>query len=328
MKVRLLQYAAIALLVLSVSILGSILVSAWFQRKISRPILNLANTAISVSHSKDFSTRVVVECGDEVGHLVVTFNEMLEKLQQQQHQVEKSQEELEQRVSDRTAQLAAANKELEAFSYSVSHDLRAPLRSIDGFSQAVIEDYGDKLGPDGQADLQRVRAATQRMAQLIDDMLDLSRVTRAKLVREEVDLSGLVRSVGAEIQKAEPQRNVSFAVTEGLAVEADPRLLRIVLENLLRNAWKFTGKHSTAKIEFGVLQDNGKPTYFVRDDGAGFDMAYANKLFGAFQRLHAMTDFTGTGVGLATVQRIINRHGGRVWAEGAVEKGATFYFTL
>jgi len=328
MKVRLLQYAAIALLVLSVSILGSILVSAWFQRKISRPILNLANTAISVSHSKDFSTRVAVECGDEVGHLVITFNEMLEKLQQQQQQVEKSQEELEQRVSDRTAQLAAANKELEAFSYSVSHDLRAPLRSIDGFSQAVIEDYGDKLGPDGQADLQRVRAATQRMAQLIDDMLDLSRVTRAKLVREEVDLSALVRSVGAEIQKAEPQRNVNFAVTEGLAVEADPRLLRVVLENLLRNAWKFTGKHSTAKIEFGVLRDNGKPTYFVRDDGAGFDMAYANKLFGAFQRLHAMSDFTGTGVGLATVQRIINRHGGRVWAEGAVEKGATFYFTL
>ena len=328
MKVRLLQYIAIALLVLLLSIVGSIFVSWWLQRRISHPILNLAATAQRISRDGDFSVRAIAEGGDEIGQLVTTFNAMLEQIQEQNQQLEKSRDELEQRVIDRTAQLEAANKELEAFSYSVSHDLRAPLRSIDGFSQAVMEDYGDKLGPDGQADLQRVRAATQRMAQLIDDMLDLSRVTRAKLVREEIDLSALARSVGAEIQKAEPRRHVDFRVTEGLAVEADPRLLRIVLENLLRNAWKFTGKHATANIEFGVLRDNGKPAYFVRDDGAGFDMTYANKLFGAFQRLHAMTDFSGTGVGLATVQRIVARHGGRVWAEGAVEKGATFYFTL
>jgi light-regulated signal transduction histidine kinase (bacteriophytochrome) len=159
-------------------------------------------------------------------------------------------------------------------------------------------------------------------------MLDLSRVTRAKLSREEIDLSALVRSVGTELQKAEPQRQVEFTVAEELFAEGDPRLLRIVLENLLRNAWKFTGKHPRAKIEFGVMRNNGEPAYFVRDDGAGFDMTYANKLFGAFQRLHAMTEFNGTGVGLATVQRIINRHGGRVWAQGEVEKGATFYFTL
>jgi signal transduction histidine kinase len=328
MRVRLFQYIAIASLVLLISTLGSILVSLWFQRRISRPILHLAATAESVSRDNNFSIRATTESHDEIGQLVGTFNDMLSRIQEQNQQLEKSREELEQRVIERTAQLEAANKELEAFSYSVSHDLRAPLRSIDGFSQAVLEDYNDKLGAEGQADLRRVRAATQRMGQLIDDMLDLSRVTRAKLNREEVDLSVLARSIGTELQKAEPKRQVEFTVAEGVLTEADPRLLRIVLENLLRNAWKFTGKHPQAKIEFGVLRNNGEPAYFVRDDGAGFDMTYANKLFGAFQRLHAMTEFNGTGVGLATVQRIINRHGGRVWADGEVEKGATFYFTL
>jgi light-regulated signal transduction histidine kinase (bacteriophytochrome) len=224
--------------------------------------------------------------------------------------------------------LESANKELEAFSYSVSHDLRAPLRSIDGFSQALLEDYQDKLDDEGQNHLQRVRAATQRMAQLIDDMLALSRVTRAEINREPIDLSALARSLPAELQKAEPGREVEFVIEDGLVANGDARLLRIVLENLFRNAWKFTGKHPRAKIEFAATQNNGKSAYFVRDDGAGFDMAYVNKLFGAFQRLHAMTEFNGTGIGLATVQRIIRRHGGRVWAEGEVEKGATFYFTL
>ena len=328
MRVRLFQYIGIALLALLISTLGSIAVSLWFQRRISGPILHLAETTNRVSRDKDFSLRARAESGDEIGQLVGTFNAMLARIQEQNQELEQARAELEQRVIDRTAQLEAANKELEAFSYSVSHDLRAPLRSIDGFSQAVLEDYHDKLGPDGQADLQRVRAATQRMGQLIDDMLDLSRVTRAKLLREPIDLSALARSVGAEIQKAESERNVEFRVAEEMVAQADPRLLRIVLENLLRNAWKFTGKHPKAKIEFGVQQDNGRPVYFVRDDGAGFDMTYANKLFGAFQRLHAMTDFSGTGVGLATVQRIISRHGGQVWAQGEVEKGATFYFTL
>src|SRR5581483_799825 len=269
MRARLFQYIVIAALVLLVSTLGSIAVSLWFQRRISGPILHLSETANRVSREKDFSLRARAESGDEIGRLVDTFNAMLGRIQEQNQELEQARAEMEQRVIERTAELAAANKELEAFSYSVSHDLRAPLRSIDGFSQAILEDYNDKLGPEGQADLQRVRAATQRMAQLIDDILDLSRVTRARLSREEVDLSALARSVGAEIQKSEPQRNVEFTVAEGLRAEADPRLLRIVLENLLRNAWKFTGKHPTAKIEFGVVQDNGRPTYFVRDDGAG-----------------------------------------------------------
>lgn len=226
------------------------------------------------------------------------------------------------------AQFQAANKELEAFSYSVSHDLRAPLRSIDGFSQALLEDYGDKL--DGQAKdyLGRVRAGSQRMGQLIDDLLNLSRVTRTEMRHESVDLSEIARAIAAELQRAEPGRRVAFAIPETLVATGDARLLRIVLENLLGNAWKFTARHPGAHIEVGLADNGGRPAYFVRDDGAGFDMAYAGKLFGAFQRLHAATEFKGSGIGLATVQRIIHRHGGRVWAEGEVEKGSTFYFTL
>jgi len=232
--------------------------------------------------------------------------------------------ELEQRV----AELTVLNKELEAFSYSVSHDLRAPLRSIDGFSQALLEDHADTLNAEGKSDLQRVRAASQNMARLIDDMLILARVTRSEMRRETVDLTALARTIAAELQKAEPGREVEFVIAEGATATGDRRLLTTVLENLLDNAWKFTGKHARARIDFGVAENEGRQAFFVRDDGAGFDMTYAGKLFGAFQRLHPSDQFKGTGIGLATVQRIIHRHGGKVWAEGAVEKGATFYFTL
>jgi PAS domain S-box-containing protein len=235
---------------------------------------------------------------------------------------------LERRVQERTHELEAANRELEAFCYSVSHDLRAPLRSIDGFSQAMLEDYGDQLGPNASNHLQRVRAATQRMGQLIDDLLKLSRLTRSEMRREPVNLSALARTVAAELQQREPRRQVTLTIAEGLTATGDPQLLRIALENLLGNSWKFTSKHAQARIEFGKLERADRPVYFVRDDGAGFDMAYAGKLFGAFQRLHTRADFPGTGIGLATVQRVIHRHGGRLWAEGQVEKGATFYFTL
>jgi len=236
--------------------------------------------------------------------------------------------ELEQRVVERTAQLTAANQELEAFSYSVSHDLRAPLRSIDGFSRILLKSYLDKLDTPGQDYLQRVRAASQRMGQLIDDLLELSRVTRVELRREAVDLSALARAIAAELQQTQPGRQVTFVIAEGLVARGDVRLLRVVLENLLNNAWKFTGKLTHAEIAFGSTQQDGRPVYCVHDNGAGFDMAYADKLFGAFQRLHPASEFEGTGIGLATVQRIIHRHGGRVWAEGAVGQGARFYFTL
>lgn len=224
--------------------------------------------------------------------------------------------------------LEATNHELEAFSYSVSHDLRTPLRGIDGFSQALLEDYKDRLDAQGVDYLHRVRAASQRMALLIDDLLQLSRLTRAPLRNEQVNLSAMAAAIASDLQDANSQRRVTFRIADGIVVHGDPRLLRLALTNFLNNAWKFTARHAQAVIEFGVTNHNGTPAYYVRDDGAGFDMAYADKLFGAFQRLHPAAEFEGTGIGLATVQRIIHRHGGRVWAEGEVEKGATFYFTL
>jgi light-regulated signal transduction histidine kinase (bacteriophytochrome) len=236
--------------------------------------------------------------------------------------------ELERRVQERTAELVAANRELEAFSYSVSHDLRAPLRAMDGFSQALLEDCSAQLDPRGRDYLGRVRAAAARMAELIEDLLQLSRVTRAELRRESVDLSALARAVADELRQAQPGRAVELTVAEGLVGEGDARLLRIVLVNLLGNAWKFTGRQPQARIEFGGRRDADIQTFYIRDNGAGFDMAHATKLFGAFQRLHSMHEFSGTGIGLALVQRIVHRHGGRVWAESAPGQGATFHFTL
>jgi signal transduction histidine kinase/DNA-binding response OmpR family regulator len=235
---------------------------------------------------------------------------------------------LEQRVRERTAELEVLNRELEAFNASVSHDLHAPLRTIDGFSEALLEEYDDRLDGQGKDYLQRVRAAAKRMAQLIDDLLSLSRVTRSEMEREIVDLSALACTAAAELRRTEPNRQVTFRIAAGLVAQGDGRLLRVALENLLGNAWKFTSKQSRTRIEFGVAQCRGELAYFIRDNGAGFNMAYADRLFGPFQRLHSTADFAGTGIGLATVQRIIHRHGGRIWAEGVVGQGATFYFTL
>jgi len=243
-------------------------------------------------------------------------------------EIQKLNQELEHRVIQRTAQLEMANKELEAFAYSVSHDLRAPLRSIDGFSLALLEDYQEILDEPGKNYLLRVRAAAQRMAQLIDDLLNLSRVNRSELNIQLVDLSEMFREIASDLHKAQSERKVDFIIQEGIYANGDSRLLRIVLENLIGNAWKFTSKHLTARIEFGIQQQKEKQVYFIRDDGVGFEMAYAQKLFGAFQRLHTITEFPGTGIGLATVQRVIHRHGGKVWADGEVEKGTTFYFTI
>src|SRR6058998_1668907 len=226
------------------------------------------------------------------------------------------------------AQLLAANTELDAFAYSVSHDLRAPLRSIDGFSQILLEDYAGKLDEAGQESLHRVRAASQRMGTLIDDLLKLARVTRAEIRTEDVDLSGMAQDIVADLQRTTPERQVEFAIAPGLKARGDARLLRVALDNLLRNSWKYTAKQSQPRVQFASVEANGGRAFMVRDNGAGFDMKYADKLFGVFQRLHSAADFEGTGIGLATVRRIITRHGGRIWAEGAVDQGATFYFTL
>jgi two-component system, NtrC family, sensor kinase len=225
------------------------------------------------------------------------------------------------------AELEAKNEELESFSYSVAHDLRAPLRSIDGFGLALLEDYADKLDDNGRQYLAYVRESAQQMSQLIDDMLALSQVTRSEFERAEVDLSRIARTVGAELKRTAPQRQIDFIVADGLIGQGDARLMTIAFENLLSNAWKYSTQRERARIEVGAL--DGEPrTFFVRDNGAGFDMAYASKLFGMFQRLHPKTEFEGTGIGLATVQRVIRRHGGRIWADAAVGQGATFFFTL
>lgn len=234
---------------------------------------------------------------------------------------------LNRQMERRNADLIAINKELESFSYSVSHDLRAPLRSIDGFSLALLEDAQDKLGPEDKEHLQRVRAATARMGQLIDDLLGLARTARRELVREKVDLSRLAQEVVSQLQMAEPERRPTVMIAPNLLVNGDRQLLRVMLENIFGNAWKFTSKRRDARIEFGV-QPGHPPVFFLRDNGAGFDMKYADKLFGAFQRLHDGSEFPGSGVGLASVQRIVNRHEGRIWAESTVGRGATFYFVL
>ncbi len=236
--------------------------------------------------------------------------------------------ELEQRVQQRTAELQAANRELEAFAYSVSHDLRAPLRALEGFSAALLAKYRDRLDEQGQHYLDRIQAATQRMGDLINDLLTLSRVTRYEMTRQEVDLSALAREIATELQAQDPQRQVEIIIAEGMVVYGDAHLLHIALRNLLDNAWKFTGPRPKAHIEVGMTDRAGERIYFVHDNGVGFDMAYADKLFVPFQRLHAAHEFPGTGIGLATVQRIITRHGGRVWAEAEVNQGTTFYFTL
>ncbi|HEY3415553.1 MAG TPA: PAS domain S-box protein [Armatimonadota bacterium] len=258
------------------------------------------------------------------GMLVTASIRDITARKQAEAEIQRLNSELQQHVE----QLKTTNKELEAFSYSVSHDLRAPLRSIDGFSKVLLERYEQQLDERGQDYLNRVRAAAQRMARLIDDMLNLSRIGRAEMHLETVDLGAVASSIIEELRQRDPERQVEVVMQPEMVVMGDPALLRIVLVNLLSNAWKFTGKREDARIEIGQELSNGERVFFVRDNGAGFDMAYADKLFSPFQRLHTEEEFPGTGIGLAIVQRILARHGGRVWAEGVEGQGATFYFTL
>lgn len=332
------------------------LVSWRLQRSITLPLKSISDLSKQLVETNDFSLRVKAESKGEIGFLESAFNEMLDEVEHQKKALEvinenlgnevktrkkaeqalkKSEEnirqlnsELEQRVIARTSQLEIANKELESFSYSVSHDLRTPLRAIDGFSQALLEDYEAQLDEAGKNYLARVRSAAQRMGELIDDMLKLSRVTRAEMNFRPVDLSAMAKHILKQLAEEDSQREVDVFVTSGLMADCDTHLIKIALTNLLHNAWKYSSKVAKARIEFGLRQHQGEPVFFIQDNGVGFDMAYADKLFGAFQRLHSVNDFPGSGIGLATVKRVVSRHGGRVWAESSPNEGAAFYFTL
>lgn len=270
-------------------------------------------------------TMIGIEDNEVLTHVIwqdITDRKMAEDELTKYHQ------HLEELVEDRTNELTAVNKELEAFSYSVSHDLRAPLRSIDGFSEALLEDYADKLDEEAQHYLQRIRAGAQRMGELIDALLDLSRVTRREVTKETVDLTELAQEVLRDLQHSEPDRKVDCTIQNGMHAKGDKQLLHIVLANLLGNAWKYTSKQPEARIEFGCKTENSESVYFIEDNGAGFNMDFAKKLFNPFQRMHRPDEFPGSGVGLATVSRIISKHGGRIWAQSEPDKGSTFFFTL
>lgn len=326
---RLWRYASIAGAVLLVSLVFALLVSARFRKSVSEPIIVLAETARKVSRDKDYSLRVTTnDERDELASLMDSFNEMLREIQQRDSALQKAHDELERRVSERTHELVSTNQELEAFSYSVSHDLRGPLDALNGFSYLLLKNYASQLDANGRESLQGIRDAAKRMSELIEDLLNLSRVTTSASHREEIDLSAFARSAIEELRRKSPGRDVEFIAPPRVQAYADARLLQIVIDNLLQNAWKYTSHHERSRIEFGQEIQADQVVYFVKDDGSGFDQRSADRLFQPFHRLHSAAEFPGNGIGLATVHRIVQRHGGRVWAEGAVEKGATFYFTL
>ena len=298
---------------------AGIILGVGIMRSIAEPLRSL-NEGSKAFARGDYRP-IAVSGDDEFANLSRLFNDAV-------FSVKEAHDNLEQKVHERTQQLEVAIQELEAFSYSVSHDLRAPLRSIDGFSQILLEEHSAQLDAQGRDYLRRVRLASQHMEQLINDMFKLSRVTRAEINIDKVNLTQIARSVINGLQESKPQRHVDIRIADDLEDNADSRLMHIMLENLLGNAWKFTEKQTTAIIEFGFTKEGKKKIYFVRDNGAGFDMTYMDKLFTPFQRLHTAEEYPGTGIGLATVRRIIHRHEGTIWAEGQVGKGATFYFTL
>ena len=324
-------------------------ISRKLQALLVDPLMEVADVARAIVRNQDYAARARRRSEDEVGLLVEAFNDMLDQIQArerklsdinaalalevEEHKVARAEvatlnATLERRVEARTRDLESLNRELESFSYSVSHDLRAPLRSIDGFTSLLQRNHADHLDEQGRAYMERVRAATQRMGHLIDDLLQLSRTARSELAPQEMDLSAMAESVLHDLRQSAPNRDVETFVQPGVRVRADAILMRTVLENLLGNAWKFTLKRDAARIEFGADRAPERTVCFVRDNGAGFDMRYVDKLFGPFQRLHSSVEFEGTGVGLANVQRIIRRHGGDVWCQGALGAGATFYFAL
>jgi signal transduction histidine kinase len=300
-----------------------VVVSALIIRRTLNPVKPLADAAREMGRG-NLAARAPTGMRFELAELAESFNQMAASISVSQETLKERALSLEQS----NVQLEAANRELESFSYSVSHDLRAPLRSVDGFSKAILEDYSDRLDEEGKEYLRFLRQAAQKMGLLIDDMLTLSRATRGDLLREDVDLSAAAREIGDELASQEPDRRIRFDVERGLTARGDPRLLRSVVQNLMENAWKFTRGRDPAVIEFGSREQDGSRHFFVRDNGVGFDMKYVDKLFQPFQRLHRTQDYEGTGIGLATVKRILARHGGRAWVSSELEKGTTFYFNL
>jgi signal transduction histidine kinase len=323
------QYLLIACIVLAICMLAGLLISATARKMVAQPVVELAETARRVSRERDYSVRAAPHPDkDEIAVLIEAFNEMLVQIQDRDTALNRARDQLEVRVQERTAALRAANRELEAFSYTVAHDLRGPLDAVQGMVFILNNLDGEQCDADRAEILEQMRQATHSMAGLIDDLLNLSRASTMALRTEPVNLSVQARQIAEDLQNGEPERRVQFTIAEVPEVEADGGLMRVALDNLIRNAWKYTSHHESACIEFGAKSVRGETVYYVRDDGAGFDPKLNDQLFQPFHRLHSRSEFPGTGIGLATVQRILARHGGRIWAEGAVEKGATFWFTL
>lgn len=323
------QYLLIALGILVICMAAALLISQTARRLIARPITALAETARRVSREHDYAVRAGPHPDDdEIAVLIEAFNEMLTQIQAQDIALTRARDNLELRVQERTTALRSANRELEAFSYTVAHDLRGPLDAVQGMVFLLENLDAEESAEQRKEILEQLQHSTRGMAGLIDDLLNLSRASTAALKKESVSLTELARQIADDLKRGDPERQVDFQIADLPEVEADSGLLRVALDNLMRNAWKYTSRHERACIEFGAMRLRGETLYFVRDDGAGFDPNLAEQLFQPFHRLHSRSEFQGTGIGLATVQRILARHGGRIWAEGAVEKGATFWFTL
>ena len=321
-------YSVVMLFIVVVTSVVAIFLSARIQRFISTPLMDITAIAERVTQQNDFSIRAEARREDEIGKLVAAFNLMLDTIDEQNRALMQAKNQLEEQVSERTAELRNINRELEAFTYSVSHDLRSPLRSVEGFSTALKEDYASQLDASGKDYVDRIRSASQHMTRLIDSLLYLSRVSTQDLTRQAVDLVPIASEIVDRLARQYPTRTVNFICPRTLLAYGDKALMAIVLENLLSNAWKYSEKVPQPNVELGVVSRNGEQVYFVRDNGVGFDMKYAERLFGPFQRLHRSEDFEGLGIGLATAARVIHRHGGEIWAESLPGAGAVFYFTL
>jgi len=322
------------LIVIIVTALTGMVLAILIGRQLSSNVARIAEGLESIREGKlnhregELYHRLELTGRDELSDIAECFNEMAEKHQQYEQEIKEINSQLELRVDERTAQLVAANKELDSFSYSVSHDLKSPLRSISGFSNILLESYRDKLDIEGKDCIERIHRASERMGNLIDELIEFSHINRAELHLQTVNLSDMALQIAEELRQSQPERQVEFKIRSGIMADADLVLIRSVIENLIGNAWKFTQRKEQSIITFDTKDENGATTFFIKDNGAGFNQEYADKLFSPFQRLHSSSEFEGTGIGLASVQRIIHRHGGKIWGEGREGEGATFYFTL